>query len=185
MVWVEQNPYTNVKFSLEYQKRTFNILLYDESIVLDFVSGISFFLCLVWWSLCFLCLQNLIDFSVTIWHRILHRWGCLFSLFFYIFCLFGFFRRLFLFHTHLFFSRAVLFDKLYKGVHISEHMDASPSIQVCRLQKPQVERIKVAHWHWISSMGSLFEVKGLEFCDRSLYRLRLLHSGTSHTFKSL
>ena len=46
-------------------------------------------------------------------------------------------------------------------------MDATPSIQVSRLQKPQVVRVKVAQRHCVLLIGALLEVERLELCDLS------------------
>jgi hypothetical protein len=44
-------------------------------------------------------------------------------------------------------------------------MDTSASVQVSRLQEPEVVALKVAHRHAILSGRALFEVKSLKFCN--------------------
>jgi hypothetical protein len=44
-------------------------------------------------------------------------------------------------------------------------MDASASVQVSRLQEPEVVALEVAHRHAILSGGALFEIESLKFCN--------------------
>ena len=64
-------------------------------------------------------------------------------------------------------------------------MDTSASVQMRGFQEPQIERVEMAHWHRVASVGPPLEVESLELCHCSSYGLWLLDCGTSHTLKPL
>jgi len=57
---------------------------------------------------------------------------------------------------------AILFDQLVQSVKVSKHMDASATVQVRWLQKPEVVAVKVAQRHRVFLTQPFIEVEGLE-----------------------
>ena len=60
-------------------------------------------------------------------------------------------------------AATVLLDQLVQRLQVSEDVDASPSIQMGRLQQPQIESVKVALGHRESRVLLLFEIECLHF----------------------
>lgn len=71
--------------------------------------------------------------------------------------------RLFLFKSVVDLSCAVLFDQFVEGVQVTEHVDTSTTIQMRRLQNPQIIGVKVALGHRQSCVLFFVEIKCSKF----------------------
>ena len=80
---------------------------------------------------------------------------------------------------------AVLLDQLVKGVEVAEDVDAAASVQVGRLEQPQVEGVKVAERHGELLVSPLLEVECLKFSDLARVGDRLTRLRACDTLQSL
>jgi len=57
---------------------------------------------------------------------------------------------------------AILFDQLVESVKVSKHMNASATVQMRWLKKPQIKAVKVAQWHRVFLAQPFVKIKSLE-----------------------
>ena len=65
----------------------------------------------------------------------------------------------------LIFTLTILADQLMQRVKISKDVNTSTSIQVSRLEEPQVVALKVTDRHAVLGCSALFEVEGFKFSN--------------------
>ena len=92
--------------------------------------------------------------------------------------------RLFLLGDFLL-ADAVLLDQLVQGVQVTEDVNSAASVQVGRLEQPQVEGVKVAERHGELLVRPLLEVERLEFCYLARVCDRLTRLRACDTLQSL
>jgi hypothetical protein len=144
MVLGEADPDSDVELALENEQWPFDVLLYDESIVTDFI-GVLLALFLVWAFL------RLFHVALLL--------GPLWGVFLFVN---GFLCCVFLLQRFLLTTLTVLLDEFMQSVKVVEDVYPPASVEMRGLEQPQVIRVKVAHRHRVPRRGPFFEVKRFE-----------------------